>query len=186
MDGMNYFVIQVRTTAEEKYMSLARTVLSGKDGRLIFPRKLMKERVRGGGYADQVKPVFPGYVFWECEELSNEIYWTLKRIDGFFRFLKNNHDIRPLSGDDREILIHFIGFGDVAEKSRVIFDENDRIIVLAGPLKGLEGFIVKVDKRKGRAKIRLTLCQEKFSIDLGFEAMERIVTGPSDGTTAKK
>jgi transcription termination/antitermination protein NusG len=183
---MNYYVIQVRTTAEEKFMALARTVLSSSDGRLIFPRKLMKERVRGGGFTDQVKPVFPGYVFWECEEWSKETYWLLKRIDGFFRFLKNNHDIRPLSGDDREVLIHFIGFGDVAEKSRVVFDENDRIVVLAGPLKGLEGYITKVDKRKGRAKIRLTLAQEKFSIDLGFEVMERLSMGPVNGTTAKK
>jgi transcriptional antiterminator NusG len=36
---------------------------------------------------------------------------------------------------------------------------------------GLEGRIVKVDRRKGRAKIMLDLYNDSFSIDLGFEVI---------------
>jgi transcriptional antiterminator NusG len=36
---------------------------------------------------------------------------------------------------------------------------------------GLEGSIIKVDKRKGRAKIKLDLYNDSFSIDLAFEVI---------------
>jgi transcription termination/antitermination protein NusG len=185
---MNYFIIQVRTRGEEKYMALARSALKDDVGRLLFPRKKMKIR-RRGQWKTEIAPIFPGYVFWEAEELDVQVYWKLKRTGGYFRFVKarvSNIDIPPLAGHDRELILHFLGFGEVAERSKVIFDENDRIVVLAGPLKGLEGSIVKVDKRKGRAKLRLTLCEEKFLIDLGFEAIERITTESSDGKNPEK
>ncbi|MCL2557796.1 MAG: antitermination protein NusG, partial [Treponema sp.] len=42
------------------------------------------------------------------------------------------------------------------------------------PLKGLEGRIIKVDKRKKRAKIRLDLYDESFAIDLAFEIIDAL------------
>jgi transcriptional antiterminator NusG len=39
-------------------------------------------------------------------------------------------------------------------------------------MAGLEGNIIKVDKRKGRAKIKLDLYDDSFSIDLGFELIQ--------------
>ena len=68
--------------------------------------------------------------------------------------------------------LHFIKkIGPVAGKSKVYFDENSRIVVTEGPLMGLEGKIVKVDKRKGRAKIKLDLYDDSFAIDLAFEVI---------------
>jgi transcriptional antiterminator NusG len=59
----------------------------------------------------------------------------------------------------------------MAGKSKVYFDANSRIVVTEGPLMGLEGKIIKVDKRKGRAKIKLDLYNDSFSIDLAFELL---------------
>jgi transcriptional antiterminator NusG len=101
------------------------------------------------------------------------MYWSLRRTDGFFRFLKSNQDIRPLEGKDLATVLHFVGFGPVAEKSKVWFDDDDRIVVAEGPLKGLEGKIIKVDKRKGRAKVKLDLYDDSFTIDLAFEVIAR-------------
>ena len=39
-------------------------------------------------------------------------------------------------------------------------------------MQGLEGFIVKVDKRKKRAKISLDFAKENFLIDLAFDVLE--------------
>ena len=41
-------------------------------------------------------------------------------------------------------------------------------------MKGLEGRIIKVDKRKRRAKISLSLYEESFTIDFGFEILEKV------------
>jgi transcriptional antiterminator NusG len=98
--------------------------------------------------------------------------WAFRRTDGFFRFLKSNQNISPMADRDLEIVLHFIkNVGPVAGKSRVYFDENSRIVVTEGPLMGLEGSIIKVDKRKGRAKIKLDLYNDSFSIDLAFEVI---------------
>jgi transcriptional antiterminator NusG len=173
---MNYFAIQVKTRDEEDYIKRVKVKLKTDPGRILFPRRALSIRKLGITKTVQ-EPVFPGYVFLETESIDPDIYWVFRRTDGFFRFLKSNREVYPLSGDDKRLLLHFISFGEIADKSIVTFDENDRIVVLSGALKNLEGFIVKVDKRKGRAKIRLTMCGDKFLIDLGFEVLERKVGG---------
>ena len=149
---MEYYALQVRTRAEEKYIKLFKANHPDDASRLIFPRRRLSVR-RLGKVHDELAPVFPGYIFIEVEDTLNlKLQWSLRRTDGFFRFLRSNQDIRPLSGSDLRTVLHFVGTGSVAEKSKVHFNDADRIVVDEGPLKGLEGSIVKVDKRKGRAK----------------------------------
>ena len=72
-------------------------------------------------------------------------------------------------------MLHFIKrAGPIAGISRVFFDENSRIVVMDGPMAGLEGRIIKVDKRKKRAKVKLNLYEDSFTVDLGYEVMESL------------
>ena len=96
----------------------------------------------------------------------------MRSTKDFGRFLKNNKDITPIEGRDLALLQHFLRFGQIADTSVVTFNENDRICVKSGPLQGLEGFVVKVDKRKQRAKISLDFANENFVIDLAFNILE--------------
>jgi transcriptional antiterminator NusG len=43
----------------------------------------------------------------------------------------------------------------------------------------MEGLIVKVDRRKGRARVRLELYENSFLIDFGFDALEQAGDRPS-------
>lgn len=178
---MNYYVIQVKTGGEEKYIRSANKTLSnvGADARLIWPRRRLGLRKKGKT-TDSLAPVFPGYIFVEAETISHEVYWALRRSIGFFKFLRNNHDVQALSGEDRDLLLHFLKLGEVVEKSKVYFDENNKIRVTEGALKDLEGRIVKVDRRKKRAKVRLSLYEESFLVDFGFEVMELLKSNGSD------
>lgn len=56
--------------------------------------------------------------------------------------------------------------------SLVRFDENQKIKVIEGPLQGIEGFIIKVNKRKRRAKVKLDIAESVIILDLAFEVME--------------
>jgi len=171
---MQYFAVQVKTRDEEKFIRLFFTRHPGTDLRVHFPRRRLPVR-RSGKMTQILAPVFPGYVFVETElRIPPADYWGLRRTDGFYRFLPYNRSIRALSGNDLEVVLHFIRIGPVAEKSRVYFDEEDHIVVQEGPLKGLEGRIIKVDKRKGRAKIKLDLYDDSFSVDLAFETIQRV------------
>ncbi len=141
--------------------------------RFLWPRRRLTLR-RRGKTREELAPIFPSYVFLEAENIAPDTYWTLKRTSGFVRFLGSNQNIEPLRGKERRLLLHFLQFGEVVEKSTVTFDENSRIRVVDGPMKGMEGQVVKVDKRKKRAKVSLSFYEDSFLIDFGFEIMEQI------------
>jgi len=171
---MNYYAIQIKTRSEEKYIKLFRALHPEIVLPIHFPRRRLDIR-RAGKIRPSLSAVFPGYIFIEAGS-DDEILacqWDFRQTKGFYRFLKSNQEITPLADSDLELALHFIkNSGPVAGRSKVYFNENSRIVVVEGPLMGLEGKIIKVDRRKGRAKIRLDLCNDSFSIDLAFEVIE--------------
>ncbi len=173
---MIYYAIQVRSSDEEGF--IARSVKSLRDDprRFFAPKRVLKE-FKNGKTVRQTRTVFPGYVFLETEELDSEIRWKIRRVRGFLRFLNDTANPTPLNDRDRQLLLKFISFGKAADISKVVFDEQERIVVLDGPLKGLEGQIVKVDRRRGRAKVKLDMCETGFLVDFGFEAVAKAAKG---------
>jgi transcriptional antiterminator NusG len=171
---MQYYAIQVKTRAEEKYIGLYKALYPRRPLEIYFPKRQINIR-RKGVMVPGTPAIFPGYIFIEIdnEDDIRKYHWEFRRTDGFFRFLKSNQNVCPLQDKDLEIALHFIKkVGPIAGKSKVYFDENSRIVVADGPLMGLEGKIIKVDKRKGRAKIKLDIYDDSFSIDLAFEVIE--------------
>ena len=116
---------------------------------------------------------FPGYIFLRADVVKSSVYQALRQVPRFVRFLPANDRIQPLEAGDLKTVTHFLSFGEVVDKSKVIFDENNRIKVISGPMMGLEGRIVKVDRRKGRARVRLELYENSFDVDFGFEHLEQ-------------
>jgi transcription termination/antitermination protein NusG len=170
---MNYYAIQVKTRAEAKFIKLFKAMHPEITFPVYFPQRRLDIR-RKGHIKPSMSAVFPGYIFVEVENSEDilKYQWDFRRTDGFFRFLRSNQEITPLADRDLELVLHFIkNAGPVAGRSKVYFNENSRIVVVEGPLMGLEGRIVKVDRRKGRAKIKLDLYNDSFSIDLGFEVI---------------
>jgi transcriptional antiterminator NusG len=142
-------------------------------GSLLWPRRSLRIR-RKGEWKKYLAPIFPGYFFLELEKVDLQTYSRMKSLPGFSQFLPSNRNIKPLDQHDTSLLAHFLQFGEVVDQSIVTYDENDRIVVLAGPLKGLEGRITKVDRRKNRAKVVLDLCKNSFTLDFGFELLENL------------
>lgn len=181
---MTYYVLQVITRGEGKFLRIARTQLEEFHLSFLWPRRNLRIR-RQGIWRNSLAPIFPGYIFIESEGITPGIYWAVKRVPGFIRFLKDNEHIEPLTGRDRELLMHFLSFGEVVDRSLVSFDENNRIRVISGPLRGLEGRIIRVDRRKGRARVELDMYQESFQIDFGFESIERTPEQRASGPAAR-
>ena len=169
---MPYFVIHLRARSEDEYITRVGSVLDEKEVHLIWLRRSLRIK-RRGKQIETLAPIFPGYLFVESKEITPELFMKLSRIPGFLRFLSSNDNIVPLSREDRDLLTYFLSFGQIVKKSVVYFDTSNRIRVVSGPLKQLEGQIIKVDRRKGRAKVRLDMFRDSFLIDFGFEAIEK-------------
>ncbi len=165
---MNIFVLQILTGKEKQFIRLAEPLGLN----LFVPQRELTIRKQGKSTTAEV-PVFPGYVFLESEEIDDDTCCKLRKIPFFCHFLRSNSDIFPLPDEEKRIIFQLTRYGRTIRKSFVIFNENDKIEVLDGPLKGLEGLIVKVDKRKRRAKVSLSMYKNAFLIDFSFELIDK-------------
>jgi len=166
-----FYVVRVAPRQEEAFLKLGSRLSAETGIDLVFPRRKMEHLKRGRRVSAEVA-LFPGYVFLRTEDpIDAALYARVKSLPGFAAFLKQDGAPSEVRGRDLELLSHFLKFGEVAPASRVIFDEHQRIQVLSGPMEGLEGNIVHVDKRKRRAKIRLDFDHGTFTVTLGFELM---------------
>ena len=173
--AMNYYIIQVATGRERIFIENLKKLKPrlACEHRFIYLTRELTIR-RGGKLLKEEQAVFPSYLIVEAEgEISSSTLGELKQLPDFYHFLKSNSEITPLAGKDLEIIRHFMGLGPKIGPSLVRFDENDRILVIEGPLKGFEGCIIKVDRRKQRAKIRVDFAGSSHTMDLSFEDIEK-------------
>ena len=172
---MNYYIIQVATGREQSFIdSLQKKVpeLAQAHNFIYLTRELYIRRQ--GKTLRQEQPVFPSYIIMQTTgTVDGQTVQTLKALPDFYHFLKSNTEITPLAGTDLAVIEHFLGLGPRIGPSLVRFDQDDRIVVIEGPLKGIEGSIIKVDRRKQRAKICVDFAGAAHTMDLSFEDIER-------------
>jgi len=169
-----YYVIRVAPRQEEAFLKLSARLILDEGVAMVYPRRRMEHLKRGKRVMAEVA-LFPGYVFLRSDNgLDPELYSRIKGLPGFTHFLRQGLEVSEVRGKDLDLLSHFLKFGEVTPTSQVAFDENQRIRVFSGPMEGMEGRIIHVDKRKRRAKIRLDFDHGTFTVTLGFELMTEV------------
>lgn len=170
---MDYYVVQLLIGKEKLFLKFAENSFEDRNMEFFWLRKELYIK-KGGIKQKVVSSIFPGYIFIEADEIAYINTKIICRFPGFCRFLKSNNNIKPLNLEEKSLISRLKSVGNVAGISRVFFNDNDKIQVVSGPMKGLEGKIIKVDKRKKRAKIELTLYENSFPIDFGFDLIEQM------------
>ena len=175
LDLMNYYIIQVTTGREQTFIDSLQNQapeLAQAHNFIYLTRELYIRRQ--GKTLRELQPVFPSYIIMQTTGVvETRTLQTLKSLPDFYHFLKSNTDITPLAGNDLAVIEHFLGLGPRIGPSLVRFDENERIVVIEGPLKGIEGSIIKVDRRKQRARIQVEFAGGVHTMDLSFDDIER-------------
>lgn len=166
------FVIQVSSGKEKDCRRKLMKSEVFEENTLFFPRRKLRIR-KEGKWQEKDVPLFPGYLFLKAPEVLPEQIMAVRHCSDVFSFLKMGDVPIALSEDEERQLNRFLKSGEIAGFSQVHFEEDNTIRILKGPLKGLEGQIVKVNKRKKRIKVRLSLYQEAFLIDFGYDSVEK-------------
>jgi transcriptional antiterminator NusG len=169
------YAAQVMTGYEEKYISRFRRLFPELNAiEIYYPKRELEER-KGGKINKVQRGIFSGYIFIRAEEEElKEHQREFRGTEKFVRFLRTNSDIRALKGRDKELAAKFINLPDaVAETSTVYFSERDRVEVISGALKGMEGEITKIDRRKGRARVNLKLFNKDMYIDFSIKEIRQ-------------
>lgn len=158
---MDYYVLQVVTGKEEA------VIKSLPCFDLICPLRTMIIR-RKGRKLTETKTIFPGYLFLKIEYLNSKVIGDLKKTENVIKLLNNYNDPKPLRGYELEPIFQFLNSNFKRDISNIKFDNNDKIVVINGPLKELEGKIIKVDKRKQRATVVIEMYDKCHRVDFSY------------------
>lgn len=149
-----WYALFVATGDEDNVKERLQFRFKNSNLRVLVPKRRMKER-KNGKWEYKIRTLFPGYVLLNGY-LGTEEYYFLKGIPGIIKLLKANKDILEIEEHEIALLNRLICNSEVIGSSQV-YMEGNRVIVVDGPLLGMEGFIDSIDKRKGRAKVMLNL-----------------------------
>ncbi len=161
-----WYVLQVLTGRELS----VRDALAQAGVQAKVPRELAYIR-RGGTWVLTEKTIIPGYVFMGLrEELTDAVYYLSTGIPGVVRLLGVP---RPLAISKLEAeRLYLLTPSDEPLRPSAVRFVDGRAVVLDGPLKPLRGRLVKVDRHRRRAYVRMPVQGEHKVVELAIRPVE--------------
>lgn len=119
---------------------------------------------RGGKWHSIQSPLFPQYVFVECE-LNDKIYYDLKKIYGMQRLLGAGKP-QKLPESEAAYIRVLNNNGAPIEASKVYVTSYGEKMILSGMLRHYTHDIISLDLRQRRAKVEVEIFGIKHTIIL--------------------
>ncbi len=163
-----WYVIWTSTGSEKK--ALAGISDDPQTKRAFIPRRAVQIK-RNGEWVKVEKPLFPGYLFVDTDEVES-LADEVRKIEGFNKILTVNKEFCPLYDRDADLIESLYGNGGLFDVSEGMI-EGDRIIVTSGPLKGQEGLIKKIDRHKRLAYLESDMFGQTIRAAVGLEIVEK-------------
>lgn len=137
--------------------------------RILVPKRKLKER-KDGKWEYVIRTLFPGYVLLNGD-VGIEDYYDMKGTPGILKFLRSGSELLEIHPWEMEVIGQLICNDETIGFSDVLV-ENGKVIVVEGPLLSMEGYIVSLNKRKGRVKVRLDFLGEERTVELGVNMLQ--------------
>ncbi len=175
--AMRYYCLFCRAGAEKTFSKNLRFLLcrdypSCDEFSVMFPVRLISER-KNGQWKSKEQPLLPGYVFLYLNDDDPFPSLQVRQCDGFYRVLKYTDGSTDLRGPDREYAHWIRSHGGVLKPSKVSFDAGNMITVISGPLKDMQGKVVKLDKHKKRVIVAFEFAGEIREVNLSVEFVSK-------------
>lgn len=167
-----WYVIQVRTGTEKEIVKQCQTVISQEILEKSFLPYFEEMKRYQGSWHREKKLLFPGYVFLVSKD-SKELYQELKKVIGLTKLLKTGEQVIALTEAEVEFLLKFGGEEQLVEMS-IGFVEKDKIVIIDGPLKGMEGSIRKIDRHRREACLALKMFGRILDTKVGLEIIRKV------------
>ena len=159
-------------TGQEEYVKEALEKFLGDQLKFMVPKRILKERKRGEWHRVK-RNLFPGYILVKGN-INSETYYKIKSIPVVARVLKSEEGPEEIEKRELEVLKILIENEDGDIGISTAYKENEKVVVNSGPLAGLEGNIQSIDKRKGRAKVKIDFLGETRTVQLGIDFIEKV------------
>jgi transcriptional antiterminator NusG len=166
-----WYVVQVRTGDERKLAARLQLEVKAEGEDIFVPLFERRKSIRGE-WTKVTTPLFPGYIFFQTDNVK-DFYLRLKKINAFTRILGTESGFSSISPDEEKFLRILIGEDYIAQESVGVI-EGDKITINYGPLRGMEGNILKINRHKRIAIIRADFMGGPREIKVGLEIIEKL------------
>lgn len=130
-----------------------------------FSARQTQHKSKAGVKSATEKIMLPGYVFFIAPEEINTA--DLKRLDYVIRLLQYGSKWQ-LQGGDLEFARWIHGHGGMIGMSSA-YRVGDRVTIIDGPLKEMEGVIEKLDKHNRNGRVLINFDGKQIKVWLAFE-----------------
>ena len=163
----NWYVLQT-INGKESYVEQLIEKLNLTGMKVYLPRRKIRIKKKGI-MTDKIIPLYPGYIFiiglWNIEEAKK-----ILSINNAINFIGGLAKPGMLKKEEKD-MIKGITSNSIVEYSKAVKAGN-KIKIISGPLKQIEGTIISVDRRKQRATVNLPLLNTNIKVVLGFEYID--------------
>jgi len=166
----NWYAVFVKSGQENKVKERLEYRFENKF-RIIVPKRKLRER-KGGVWSYVIRPLFPGYVLVNGK-IDVEEYYGFKNVPGLFKLLCSGREPARIEPNEMEIISRLICNSEVIGFSDVLM-EDGRVVVVDGPLVSMEGRILRINRRKGRAQVLLSFMGEPRVVELGINVLQPV------------
>ncbi len=174
----NYYVIQVYTGSEKKAVeSIKKNISKEAVIDCFYVIKRRKKKYLGSWHLVE-ENCFPGYVFLESDN-PKEMARQLSSLRIFAKLLaldKETFYVQPIDQQER-IFIDRITNRDsgerIVELSKVEILPGQKVSIVSGPMKGLEGRVKKYDLHRRKAIVEITILGSLVQTELGIEILNK-------------
>ncbi|WP_432409011.1 antiterminator LoaP [Wukongibacter sp. M2B1] len=168
---MNWYVIFVKTGKEDDVEKHISYHFNKSECRLFIPKRRIDEK-RKGKLHSVVKTLFPGYIFINAN-MNTNMYYIIKQVPKVYKILNKSNDFfTTIHNYEMQPILQLTQQSSIIDYSKG-FIENSKICIKSGPLKGLEGLIKRIDKRKCRVKVSLDFMGSEKLVELGIELLKK-------------
>ncbi|MFU2157931.1 MULTISPECIES: transcription termination/antitermination protein NusG [Caldisericum] len=165
---------------------------SGKEQKVLNE---LKDRIKGYGLEDRIlevllpvdyysvvdkkgkrkiKPVkvFPGYILVKMI-MDDESWYVVRNTPGVLGFVGPTGKPTPISEEEIKKIIEERVTEEKA-KEKLHFDINDRVRILVGPFKNMEGVVEAIDEEKGTARVVLKMFGREMPVEIQSEYIQKV------------
>ena len=145
--------------------------LSGKSLEAFLPRIEVLSR-RKDRRKKILVPLIPGYIFVRSALAPDEYHRIIQTV-GVVRMVAFKG--KPIPANEQEISSLMILDGtNRTVQNRTYMRKGDRVMIMEGPLKGLEGFYVRHKNKTDQVVVSVELLQRSLEVEIEGWSLEKI------------
>jgi len=174
---MNYYILHTKPGYEERVRTSLLQLKEKKEfspniGEIIVPT----EEIIDLGKKDKPsrkKKFLPGYIILQME-ITDKLYWEIKKIPGIAKFLGGQ---KPIPLNDEEIKrIKELEEEGKKEKAKpsVEIEKGDTVRITEGPFTNFMGTVEEIDKERGKIKILVNILGRSTPVELQIYQVEKL------------